>query len=394
MKIVRVLVQNYRAIDRLELNFLDGFGSPRQVTVLAGPNGSGKSSILFAMTNALRGVMGYRTDDVPAPCRDDIRTPLSSQAGWSERPRTAYVEVEIEFDAEEQSDIPEVLKILGREEPPPLDHGRLVVHWQYPPGFQEDGRRRPWWFADVEPARPFVRSWLSAMAWAIQAWNRRTPGMRYEFLQRIGGLRFFPQDRNLRQRVFGAEQGSSSSSAYPTDNDNRAEDAAEDFLSRSPERSERSVSEILHYFSDYARGRVPPLPDEQNFERQVKILFERVCAPKRYLGYQYREDYPLGAPVFQDGDYQYPLSQAASGEQVILEYIARMIHPTPLSKGVILIDEPEIHLHPAWVRQLYVALPQIGARNQFILTTHSAELRNRAGADNALVDLADLGDAQ
>ena len=115
-----------------------------------------------------------------------------------------------------------------------------------------------------------------------------------------------------------------------------------------------------------------------------------MCSPKRYLGYLYREENPKGAPILEDGGLPYPNSHAASGEQVILEYATRMNYPTPLDRSIILIDEPEIHLHPSWIRQLYLALPKMGDDNQYLLTTHSAELRQRAAADNALIDLGDL----
>jgi hypothetical protein len=38
-----------------------------------------------------------------------------------------------------------------------------------------------------------------------------------------------------------------------------------------------------------------------------------------------------------------------------------------------------------------LALPHIGHQNQFILTTHSDELRRRASADNAIIELGSLG---
>jgi predicted ATP-dependent endonuclease of OLD family len=59
--------------------------------------------------------------------------------------------------------------------------------------------------------------------------------------------------------------------------------------------------------------------------------------------------------------------------------------------SLILIDEPELHLHPKWIRQLYRALPLMGDNNQFILVTHSIELKQMAAEDNALIPFGDLG---
>ena len=94
----------------------------------------------------------------------------------------------------------------------------------------------------------------------------------------------------------------------------------------------------------------------------------------------------------EEGDRQYPLSMAATGEQVILDYLTQFVHPRPVNNSLILIDEPELHLHPRWIRQLYRALPQMGRGNQFIMTTHSPELRQLAAEDNALIDLGTLGE--
>jgi predicted ATP-dependent endonuclease of OLD family len=68
----------------------------------------------------------------------------------------------------------------------------------------------------------------------------------------------------------------------------------------------------------------------------------------------------------------------------------RLTFPNTLNHGLILIDEPEVHQHPGWVRQLYRALPKLGQDNQFILTTHSGELRSMAAEDGVLIDLGDL----
>jgi predicted ATP-dependent endonuclease of OLD family len=119
-------------------------------------------------------------------------------------------------------------------------------------------------------------------------------------------------------------------------------------------------------------------------------LFHGICAPKEYLGFGYTPNDPLGAPYFRENGSRYPLGLASSGEQVILEYITRLTFPQVLNHGIILIDEPEIHLHPGWIRQLYQALPQMGVDNQFILATHSADLRALAAEDGVLIDLGDI----
>lgn len=80
MKLRKVRIENFRAIKDTEIVFADALNTIRPVTVLAGPNGTGKTSVLFAIIQALRGVMGYRTSDVPEPDERDIHTHLPSEA--------------------------------------------------------------------------------------------------------------------------------------------------------------------------------------------------------------------------------------------------------------------------------------------------------------------------
>jgi predicted ATPase len=386
MKLLSVEIENFRAIESLNLSFLDPLRAVRPVTVFSGPNGTGKTSILFAITNALRGVMGYRTADVPEPTQDDIRLPRNYGIGWNNRTPEARVTVALQFDDEEQDAIREILAISDWESPPSLPEGQIKVIWSFPPEFDSQGKRRHWWNADVEPHLPNVRSWLSGRRLAIQAWNGRKLRGRFDLLTKIGGIRFFPQNRDLRDRVVGRDEPENANSM---DGIGSQHDSADSELS-APIAIDRSVTSILQFLSSYAKNRATPLPDDRNWEKRIQEMFHRICHPKSYVGYLYREETPLGAPIIQDDVYRYPLSHAASGEMVILDYITRLTYPTPLDNSVILIDEPEIHLHPAWVRKLYFALPTLGANNQFVLTSHSPELRQRALADNCAVDLGSL----
>jgi energy-coupling factor transporter ATP-binding protein EcfA2 len=377
MYISSVRIENYRAISSLQLSFTDSSHKSRPVSVIVGPNGCGKTSILFGITQALRGILGFQTKDVPDPTRDDIRLPVTTPTGWTDKPPESKVEVELQFSDEEQEIIPDVMRRLRKEPPPALPGGRLTVTWRYPPGFERDGARRDLWYADISPSLTHVSSWLLAKAWAIRA--SRELGQ--DIVAQVGGFEFFPQDRNLLLRVVGeADRGVLPEQTLNELDQNETTDR--------PGRHDRPISDILESLADYAVSH-PELPDEWNREKQVQQIFDLVCSPKKYLGVKYRDG--IASPVFQDGQHLYPLGNAASGEQVILEYITRLVNRGQIQRSIILIDEPEIHLHPKWIRQLYMALPQIGHQNQFILTTHSDELRRRASADNSIIELGSLG---
>jgi hypothetical protein len=371
MRINRVSIQGFRAIDNIDLDFRDELGLPKGAVTLAGPNGCGKTSVLYAITDALRGAFGYRTKDVPLPSRDDLRV---SQPGssWSSIPPNVRVSAEISFTPEEQNDIREILRILERQPPPNLPDGCLTVDWTYPPPIDPSGTRYNVFHTSISPALPNVRSWLHVKSWAIQGWKKRIPGVA-ERLPTLGGLYFFPQDRDLRRRVGAGLTAEDRDEGYTT-----------------PSFTRPTVYQVLDEFS--RRFSKTPEVDPHNWESHVKRLYSIICAPKTYVGFQYREDTPAGSPVFADGGHTYPLSHAASGEHVILEYIVELCRFGPLNRSIILIDEPEVHLHPLWIRRLYINLPQFGEGNQFILTTHSPELRQRASSDNSLIELGRLED--
>jgi hypothetical protein len=210
---------------------------------------------------------------------------------------------------------------------------------------------------------------------AINGWTSRKLRDR-TLLDKVGGLYLFPQDRSLRSRVMGER----------INQDEEPTTGAE-----RKGRDLSSVWGVLEYLSNYSRSERPePLKPEEHWEERIRNSFNRICAPKEYLGFMYRSDDPLGAPYFKDDGRTYPLHMAASGEQVMIEYLARLTYPSPMNHSIILIDEPEIHLHPGWVRQLYLALPKIGIDNQYIVTTHSTELYAAAARDQALIEMGQL----
>jgi predicted ATPase len=372
MKLRKVRIENFRAIKDTEIAFADALSTIRPVTVLAGPNGSGKTSVLFAIVQALRGVMGYRTGDVPEPDERDIHTPLSI-GGLSPTPTLISVTLDIEFAEEERAAIREVMaKVSPEDELRDLQNGKVRAVWKYPPERNPDGTVKPTWYVNrITPGH--AMPWFRGRSAAVRGWTDHKLGDR-TLLDKIGGIYLFPQDRSLRSRVMG-ERLSQDDESFSADR-------------KGQDRS--SVWGVLEYLSAYSRNTFGGAKTGENWEQRIREGFNRICAPKEYVGFMYRSDDPFGAPYFKDRDSTYPLDMAASGEQVIIEYLARLTYPSPMNHSIILIDEPEIHLHPAWIRQLYLALPKIGIGNQYIVTTHSAELYAAAARDQALIEMGQL----
>jgi ABC-type branched-subunit amino acid transport system ATPase component len=396
MQLRRLHIQNYRAIRDQEFSFADAMGRIRPVTVLAGPNGCGKTSVLFAIYRALSGAMGYYSDDVPDASDDEIFRE-GGAGNWSFQPNHVAINLELAYTVEEREAAPQLLeatRIIQRPRTdgqptsiPPLPNGLLDITWEYPPLQYADGTFKP--LAFVRSSIQRGPSWLGLPKLAIRGWrNRPRRLVELDLLDKIGILRMFAQNRG--KRWIAAEERE----AFPPEGPEGEEefDAAEAGPPRR--RPNVTVSGILKVLADAARGRRPNgAPPEENIEQKVRDLFGRICAPKRYVGYvYYGPNDVLGTPLVEEGDRQYPLSMAATGEQVVLDYLTQFVYPRPVNNSLILIDEPELHLHPRWIRQLYRALPQMGRGNQFIMTTHSPELRQLAAEENALIDLGHLGE--
>lgn len=74
---------------------------------------------------------------------------------------------------------------------------------------------------------------------------------------------------------------------------------------------------------------------------------------------------------------EFYINQASSGEKEIINFLLG-VFAFNINNGIIIIDEPELHLHPRWqnvLLDLFVELSTI-TKNQFILSTHSPTFIN------------------
>lgn len=93
---------------------------------------------------------------------------------------------------------------------------------------------------------------------------------------------------------------------------------------------------------------------------------------------------PTSHLVVQKGDATLSLDQLSEGEKGLIAMVGdiarRMALAAPTERdplaleAVILIDEIELHLHPAWQREVPHALRRTFSNAQFVLTTHSPQV--------------------
>lgn len=74
---------------------------------------------------------------------------------------------------------------------------------------------------------------------------------------------------------------------------------------------------------------------------------------------------------------EFYINQASSGEKEIINFLLG-VFAFNINNGIIIIDEPELHLHPRWqnvLLDLFIELSTL-TKNQFILSTHSPTFIN------------------
>lgn len=115
---------------------------------------------------------------------------------------------------------------------------------------------------------------------------------------------------------------------------------------------------------------------------------------------------PLRMTV-RKGDEELNVAQLSDGEKIYLALIGdlcrrlALANPTledPLQgRGIVMIDEVDLHLHPKWQGEIANRLTQVFKNIQFIITTHSSQVINRVATDklrlldNGTVEKADYG---
>ena len=77
--------------------------------------------------------------------------------------------------------------------------------------------------------------------------------------------------------------------------------------------------------------------------------------------------------IDKENNNEFTLFDLSHGEKLLLTFIVEF-HKNKWINSVIMIDEPEMSLHPDWQIKLIPLLQKLGENNQFIIATHSKEI--------------------
>jgi predicted ATP-binding protein involved in virulence len=156
------------------------------------------------------------------------------------------------------------------------------------------------------------------------------------------------------------------------------------------ERQESYENEIrLREDPDY---RIPTLEvirfTVQTFLHQLTpVSFSdlRIVRHSQDRQFPFRRSIPNPTLVIKKDSQDFQISQLSSGEKRLLMLVTDLSRRLAIAnpglekkawqgKGIVLIDEIELHLHPQWQRRVLPALTKTFPNCQFIVTTHSPQV--------------------
>ncbi|WP_165373523.1 ATP-binding protein [Sorangium cellulosum] len=347
LRLTRLDVRNFRGIDEISLDLCDAQGAALDLVVFAGANGSGKTALLEAVLLLL-----HRPDKLPrdaAPLREQIRfgadaLELRGEFRCPDRDGVVDFHTQLRVAHDTPGRPGSILRASGHEPQEVLPgygwskHARLDANVEY-----FSARREPEALgevvnpggarSDVEAhrLRELKRRLISAYYRDLRAQARR--GKPVAEVPVNGGARAaqgdgpFARLQRLWERFNGAGQ----------------------------------MLDVIPVSNDPGSGDEVVLRDDRPIPEDVTSLeMARRLAPSR-------PDIPR----------MVPLDRLSSGQVALFAFAGPLIFQD-VPTDVLVIDEPEQHLHVQWQRLLVPALQELSPTTQIIVATHSEAILDSA----------------
>lgn len=395
MKIVSLVVENFRAINRVELSGL------QDMIVIAGPNGCGKSCVLDSIRLFKSVYGGYQPNEWHQWFGefqiDFQRNPQQMASLLRHRSQPSVIRAGIALAYEEISFIKEEIKPMLEElawktvVPGLLDYSirsQATLAAQFRAHQPEVDRRVREYLPVVEDQlqRPVQYGQLAIYPDGRASVDRN---ILLELIfssvhpKRIGVIDYHGSHRNYnRERLGGInlnldqEERVRSTSLY-----NYANKYANI-------KSEMAAGYVRQTLMEKHLGKPDQTAQTEPLSETLQELFKIFFPGKKFLGPVPTENGGLDFPVEVGEGATHDINELSSGEKEVLFGYLRLRNSAP-KHSVILLDEPELHLNPALVRglpQFYLKHLGLELENQIWLVTHSdAFLREAMGHDRLRV---------
>ena len=386
MRIIRLEITNVKSFqDKVYLQF------DPQFNILVGPNGGGKSNFLDILLIILKKFFLYSysvNDGIGIGAREIRLVPSFDPAEnhldkFSADPSESKIEISFKVDAQDIKNIAtinqyktEIKSALGDYKiqdlsPPIIDE---VENWKL--GELAENQELVYCIVNNVLVQPSLNSreliYLKFLNY-------------YELfsivIQKAIDLYDLPPDTRLSPKYvyFSPYRGGD-----PLLQVTLAGESYYNLLSNSSSATSRSTTSLIKLASIYfaqKRRNYEMLAKTQGYEKdwdadeEVKLVTKHL----NKLGYSWNVElkdansntYEIILLKIQENTKFY-LHQASSGEKEILNFLLG-IFAYNIKNGLIIVDEPEVHLHPKWqslLLDLFFDLAEL-TQNQFIFTTHS-----------------------
>ncbi len=331
MYISKVIIKNYRIFgsdkeyEMNSINIPDMQNNGSGITVIAGENGNGKTTILDAIASSM---LEYKADlfDIKDINNIKEKTEIKVYADKPFKVSGTFPNTEYDFNG-----ISFIGGIRGKGNKSYLQS--MVVHDQI--------------FLKVNPDKP----------------KDGSPDLRLSVNNPFSGKRFNDTDMVYldKNRLFQTKSG--------TYNETKFDRLMQDFNFQYNKKS-KNIEDLNIYLNEtIKKDKV-----ENDFLAEAIKKFEEISEYKVQLDFIDNHQ-PFNNACFitrKDNNQQIPLSKIGSGYEMIFSLLYSYYLSKQNGKNmIILIDEPELHLHPKMQEKFIEFLLDISKEFQVIITTHS-----------------------
>lgn len=358
MRLHSLKIKNFRAIESLDdrlLDFTDSFSKPRKFTLIVGPNTSGKTSILDAIDIVVK--------TAENPLQPKLREGLEFSASQLVRGRGVQAKIDFCYSVSQQEAEQVNTVFAALDLPVPFEHFGIApcgepatCVWAFPnTQFRKFNPRY-----DLECGK--ATATLGVGEKRVQALEEKR--LNYKDCDQLGSVCYIDQRRTVK--------------------------IEKSWQTTFTENKPGNYDDVLSWLNNFRNKH-----DRWNAEKfgesswsMIKRLFNKVCFPSELVDLEAGPD--IETLILKKHGVEYDLSQMSSGEHQILRILVAMVVGRAVN-SIVLIDEVELHLHPAWQRKLLAALRDDGTlNNQYIFTTHSPFVRDFFSSDE-IIELGILG---
>lgn len=357
MKIERLVVRNFRAIDNVEIH------AGTTMVVIAGPNGCGKSCVLDAI-RFIKSTYGEYTPNEWNQWLDEFQIQrrqdrFAMKKVLRNKARAANIQIELRLHTEEETYIVQNLHQLATE----IALSRIQPGMSFQQWAQQvriRGQRLDGILAQIEQLAQQLSVELTQELsdathtgdvevntdgsvairpnTVLQAlWRVYEPG-------KVGLVDYHGAHRNYARELLGGVDLS-----LRTQEEQQKQSTLYNYANKYANIKSQMAAE---YVLDMLRERAGAMPDEhQKLSTTLGELVKRFFPGKQFEGVTSNEAGELEFSVTVGGQQKHDINDLSSGEKEILFGYLRLRNSAQ-RHSIVLLDEPELHLNPKLIRGL------------------------------------------